>query len=279
MKLTRAQRDHFRKVRATSRESADVAAFLAAFVFPVSVPLALFATIELGRVVERLANDLPRRPDHDSRTTIGVGRMSDVVLPDAALAVAPDLTPATTTERGGWSSPATMRTASRTAYFTAIAADEAVYWLTAARRAEERSASVPDHPTSQLSAVRGQEAKGYYVGASDWLRAYDIRALGNWARLASARLLRECERVKKAKIGSTPLRAIVQANLERHDIAPLRPAEVARVFTADPAATVAANFDFAVADQVLERADGELSMVTTIFAEHINELRLLKPTP
>ena len=275
MNLSKAQKAHFRNLATTSRECTEVASFLAAFVFPVSVPLSLFATVELSRVVRRLADDLPQRDDYESRTTLGIGRMSAVALPDEALGVAADFTPATTTERGGWSSPRLIRNTGRAAYFTAVAADEALYWLTAARRAEERAESVPEADTSQLRNVRGQEAYGYYSGAGGWLNACDLRSLGNWARLSVTRLERERERLLRAKIGNTPLRDLIQANLARHDIAPLRAAEVARVFKPKPAVTVVEEFDPAKAHDVLERADGELSALKQMLAQHLSELRLL----
>ena len=275
MHLTLTQRQQFEKSADTARECVDVAAFLAAFAFPVSAPLALFATVELSGVVRKLAEDLPLA-DYASRTTIGVGRMSPLDLPDEVVGLAPGFSAATILDLRSANSPNALRATGRATFFSAVAADEATDWLTAARRAEERAEAVPAAVRSHVRDARRQEAYHYFAGAGDWLEAYALVPLESWARHSPARLARERERVLASTTRDTPLREVIEANLRRHEIAPFRPAAVASVFTRKPAAAVAEAFDPVKTADVLGRADQDISTAGAVVVDAAGSLRSLR---
>ena len=258
MRLNVTQRQQLETWGSTPGECVAAAGFVAAFAFPVSLPLALYASLQLGSLIRRLG-EAPPRTDHASRTTIGIGRMSALELADDVVGLALGFPAATKQDTRVANLAAAVQITGRATFFSAVAADEATDWLTAAVRAEERASGVPDTVRSHVRDARRQEAHHYFAGAADWLEAYALGPLESWIRLSPGRLERERQRVLSASVRDTPLRKVIEANLLRHSIAPFRAEVVASIFTAEPAGRVAEAFDGPKTAEVMVRTDQDLS--------------------
>ena len=237
MLLDDALTTEFRDSARAARECADAAAFAAAFVFPVALPIATWAIVEMAKPMELLAAD-PARPDYASRSTLSTNRVAPVDLPESEVVAVAEGFDLGRRDVG----PRDARRLGLRALFGAVAAEEAVQWLNAALRALERAAAAPETATSHFRAMRRIEAMQYLRGAGPWLRVTHVDDLANWIPNNSPRLEKERQRVLAWKGNGVPLRDLIRDNLRGHRIAPLDAATVASVFTRRSAAEVAEAF-------------------------------------